>query len=1587
MRKKGLKLCSVLLSTSMAMTGVPAVAMPVFAAETEVQDVAEPLDDAEETEETMDVTENGTEAEENTDVAESATEDVETQSTEGEQVIEDDFSGEALDSAWINSAGNVTWSQGKLNLTNNGGTVSTIQRQLGTGAYESEIHWSNYSADTSGNNSVMIFRVSDGSDQNLAEIQRFSNGQLHLLVINQGKQQDFTTKTDFADTEGWFKLTYDSAKKTIKAEYKTGDGEYQEMNGSGTSMSNYGRKHVAEIRAQKWGGSKPLSVDVTNFNAKATFKDATNLNLKSNNMNVVVDEETGGIFQLSDPQDSYGTNYVMNPSIKPNYDIDDSRWVGDMKFTFSKNGSKSYSAVTSLSDDIREVSGDGKSVTVSYEGESENQYGLKDIDLTESYVLSDDGKKLNWNIHMKNTSGETLEVEDLGFPLLMNSWWQTNQDGIYEQNVARHSFVGKDGSYIYWQRPNGDGSFLVMIPQEGTSLEFKDKARYSEGPFAESDPSWEGLVEYFIHSKNITQTRSGAYLPSTSLTMEAEAEQDYGFTFCFANSYSELHDILYDAGLVDTVSLPGMTIPQNMEATLAVRAKDGITSITGEDGKDIKITAAGDGNDGYSLYKISFGDLGTNNVTIHYGDGKESVLQYYSTKAVEELIDANTEFITTKQQAKTDKGYNGAYLQWDMSTGKLITWDDYPGGGWKQWMAGGSDDAGLSSAVYVSEKNVTSPDKEQIESLDYYIENFIWGYMQKHDTYEVYRWYDGKEGTPSDQGTWRSYNYIHVANTYYNMYQIAKDYPGTTKLTADEYLMRGYNTLKAMFTYGMFDGKNYSNGGQGAYVFGAMGEMNLPEILEALQTEKHNDEYNWLKEKITKKMETLFAEDYPFASEMSIDTTGFETCYTLAKMFGNTEMAEKVMKASLACRGVQPLWYYYGSDNRHMGESWWNLGYETQLGAWQQQDYLYEYMDADDDEFDEYMRGTYGAYLAGWSNINVGQISDNEANYGAASWQYQSEKGKNGYSYIPSLDGWWAWSGESALGFWGGLKTASANVVEDDIVGLYGYGCDVDYTDGVYTITPKDGVRTRMTLYNVNKFSLELEKAQYKEAKVNDSLTDISFTVESSLDQAYAPVITLKKLPAGNYVVTVDGKKNTTFTSDGSVSEVSLKEISSGDHEVEISLAGEVTTKVSEIKITAPEKMFYEFGEELKLDGLAVSAVLEDGTTQELSDDEYTVTGYNKDVTGLQRITVTYTSDGQDYEATFIVIVKAPSDKAGLNQIIAMAKNMKAQQDKYGCYTKESWAEVEKALEKAEELAVASSVSQTEVDDCMVALLNACSKAQTEESVQKYGLKATIDGTEEILADEEEISQYKKSSVDAVKAALEKAKEVYDAEDATEAQIKEATVNLMDAVTTMLKKDARLSKLIEMAKELLEESDSYTEDSVKKLQEALENAEKAQDDASISDEEVKKAYDALAEAISDLTRKGDKTELKTAIDKAKEILSQEKKYVPSTIKELSKVLEDAQNVYEDKDASQDEINKALKALVDEILKARLLGDVNFDGSVTALDASEILKDQAELKDLDEDQKEVGDVNFDEKCDSSDASRILQLCAEKIDSFQ
>ncbi|MWK60550.1 hypothetical protein GO594_31760, partial [Pseudomonas otitidis] len=95
-----------------------------------------------------------------------------------------------------------------------------------------------------------------------------------------------------------------------------------------------------------------------------------------------------------------------------------------------------------------------------------------------------------------------------------------------------------------------------------------------------------------------------------------------------------------------------------------------------------------------------------------------------------------------------------------MTTRKLITWDDYPGGGWKEWMAGGSDDLGLAPAAFLSEKCLYFPDQSEVSAIDYHIKHFLFGYLigaRESDgkpTFQVYRWYDGQDGTPKDTGVW-----------------------------------------------------------------------------------------------------------------------------------------------------------------------------------------------------------------------------------------------------------------------------------------------------------------------------------------------------------------------------------------------------------------------------------------------------------------------------------------------------------------------------------------------------------------------------------------------------------------------------------------------------------------------------------------------------------------------------------------------------------------------------------------------------------------------------------------------------------------
>lgn len=333
-----------------------------------------------------------------------------------------------------------------------------------------------------------------------------------------------------------------------------------------------------------------------------------------------------------------------------------------------------------------------------------------------------------------------------------------------------------------------------------------------------------------------------------------------------------------------------------------------------------------------------------------------------------------------------------------------------------------------------------------------------------------------------------------------------------------------------------------------------------------------------------------------------------------------------------------------------------------------------------------------------------------------------------------------------------------------------------------------------------------------------------------------------------------------------------------------------------------------------------------------------------------------------------------------------MAEKMEAQQIENNCYTAETWQAVQEALDNARALLEKPDAGQNEIDNAFLELITACNLL--ENGVQKIGLKAAIEGVEVILADEDAIREYTSESVEAVRIALAEAQRVYQESSADQETVNSAARKLMDVVTSMLLKEenTRLRILIRKAEELLKNEDQYTSSSIEKLKSVIEAAKKVDADSQAGDKEISEAYNSLAEAMTSLVRKANKEELRNALEKSGEILNESDKYLEESIAGLQAAADESQGVYDKEDADADTVGETLKMLVNEILKARLMGDVNLDGTVDTEDSAEVLIYAAELNVLTEEQGKVADVNCDGSSDSDDAALILQYTSEKIAKF-
>jgi hypothetical protein len=791
-------------------------------------------------------------------------------------------------------------------------------------------------------------------------------------------------------------------------------------------------------------------------------------------------------------------------------------------------------------------------------GEGRRVAPIEDLLARETFGLQDNA--LLWTVSLRNSSAHELEIGDLGLLLPFNTQYVWDKTETYTKRLIPHTLIAGNGSFLFWMRTNTDGPYLVMTPA-GCGLEYFEPQRFGSG------------VAYYIHSAasgEELRTKGGTWrLPQSKVLLKPAGQSGDSttcqFRFRWAADYDGVREVLYEEGLFDINVVPGMTVPTDLSAMFSLRTHNKIQAVVPEFPNDTSIEYVGQRGEDVHLYKARFSHLGENLVRVEYDHGRYLSLEFFVTEPLETLFKKRASFLVSHEQVKdSSKWYNSVFSQWDMKHEILRSPEDLDG---LQSYAVASDDPALGKAPYLAGKNIFYPSQPEIDAIESYLKNFVWGGLQQTEKepypYAIYgipNWKVNRDSPKDDPSgrkhVWRIYDYPHVILLYYNMYQLAKLYPAMTKyLDKQGYLERAFGTAKAFFTVPM-EIVQWS-----AYETGTYNELVVPDLIDALYENGRKDQADWLKAQWEKKAKH-FINDHPylFGSEYPFDSTGFESTHALAKYaiervaktgeviapevsqddfrrtvkYDDTAFFLKEQtKLNVACRGwLETAYYYLGSDYRGSGPSSYTLSYMAQMGGWSISDYALYF--AEDPT--PYLRLGYASYLSSWALLNSGTP---ESNYGYWVPGKNNDGGAGGgfeprpwgHAWLGNKEmgrGSWWYSGEIDLGFSGALRSAATVVSEDPIFGLFAYGGDLVRKGKLTEVIPKDGLRARFhVVRGSERLHILVSRDGFRKGQpiaFTDDLALVRFTLENRAETSHETMVEIEGLPAGTYQTKVQNR-------------------------------------------------------------------------------------------------------------------------------------------------------------------------------------------------------------------------------------------------------------------------------------------------------------------------------------------------------------------------------------------------------------------------------------------------------------------------------
>ncbi len=766
-----------------------------------------------------------------------------------------------------------------------------------------------------------------------------------------------------------------------------------------------------------------------------------------------------------------------------------------------------------------------------------------DLAVTGTFLLN--GDTLDWTITLANTTDRRVEVADLGVPLPFAERTGARGD-IYTKKLLRHALVAGHGSWVYWQRSNGEGPYLVMTPSGTTKFEYYDDSGGTPGAFGSYTP--------YVHAKVAAAAAVAAggnwRHPLTSLAIAAKSSVTYGFRFHWARDFAGVRDVFYREGKFDTTVVPGMVVPSDLPAMFSLRTTQAIESVSAEHPSTTMIELRGSRPGGIRVYRVRFSRPGENMLRIAYGKGLWTTLEFFVTEPLETVIKKRAAFLVSHHQhTDSSKWYVGVYSDWDQKNEIRRSPEDRDG--LSAWLTDANDDAGNARPAFIASKNVFFPDRREIESLELYISRYLWGGMQMTDTerypYAIYgipNWKANRSspdpGRNGQAHVWRIYDYPHIVLLYFRMYQIAKFYPDRiAHLDAATYLERAYRTAVAYWTVPLQVEK------WSADSVGTMNEAFLPELIAALEAEGRSDWAATLRGHWEGKVDR-FVNRTPnlYGSEFAFDSTGFESTGTFARYAMTrdepafrarvtAEAAERFMDFQLLLnmsdRGwLETTYFQLGSDYR--GNPSYLLSYMSQLGGWAILDYGLHFARAPAD----YLRLGYAASLSSWALVNSGSAGTgygywfpSRNNDGATGGGFMADALGRGWIGKAMGRGAWYYSAEADVGYCGALRTHATIATRDPVFGEFAYGGVLTRKGTTVSVLPRDGLRVRFhVVRDGQRLHLALDHdgfAADRPIVVADDLSRIEFGLENRTGGPHRTGLTVAGLPEGDYQVAVEG--------------------------------------------------------------------------------------------------------------------------------------------------------------------------------------------------------------------------------------------------------------------------------------------------------------------------------------------------------------------------------------------------------------------------------------------------------------------------------